>query len=258
MTLVVADEEAKQQLYEEVDNDGFKSVISKQEKRHRKKSHNSFSESQDKISLKPVIGEEWMIDDVGTIESSDEEDTAETSKTNASEGTTEHIPFKKEKIDTSIKPVIGEEWMIDDVGTMDSSDDDLEEEKLHRPLALPMPSYSDIASKEKTYLSQDENQQPAASVIAAQGPHLTLVVADEKEKQQSDVEVDSDGFKSVISKQEKRIRKKSHNSFSEKLDQGPPKPVIGMEWMIDDVGTIESSDDEEVIVESVNVIATNE
>ena len=248
MTLVVAHEEEKQQLQEEVDNDGFKSVISKQEKRHRKKSHNSFSESLDKISLKPVIGEEWMIDDVGTIESSDEE---ETSEIYASEGTAGH---KEEKVETSMKPVIGEEWMIDDVGTMESSDD--EEEKAYKPLALPMPSYSDIASKEKTYNSQDENQQPAASVIAALGPHLTLVVADEKEKPQSDVEVD--GFKSVISKQEKRIRKKSHNSFSEKLEQGPPKPVIGMEWMIDDVGTIESSDDEEVIVESVKVIAVNE
>merc|ERR1740128_1481303 len=134
--------------------------------------------------------------------------------------------------------------MIEDVGTMESSDE--EEERAKKPLALPMPSYSEIASKVKTYISKDEQQQAAASVIAAPGPHVTLVVAEEEENQQINDEVDDNGFKSVISKQDKRLRKKSQNSFSENLDQNLTNPVIGEEWMIDDVGTMESSDDEEV------------
>merc|ERR1712228_1025788 len=76
-------------------------------------------------SNKPSISEDWMIDDVGTIESSDEE-------SDRKDVTSENIPVKMDetKVEkevsqpTSNKPSISEDWMIDDVRTIVSSYDE--------------------------------------------------------------------------------------------------------------------------------------
>merc|ERR1711973_231783 len=80
------------------------------------------------IVSKPTISEDWMIDDVGTIESTDEEDCevkVDISKTEKKEDakTTEHITTT-EPASVATKPTISEDWMIDDVGTIESSDEE--------------------------------------------------------------------------------------------------------------------------------------
>merc|ERR1711915_1020805 len=76
-------------------------------------------------SNKPSISEDWMIDDVGTIESSDEEsDRRHVTSEDIAVKMNETKVVKEVSQPTSNKPSISEDWMIDDVGTMESSDDE--------------------------------------------------------------------------------------------------------------------------------------
>merc|ERR1711915_92061 len=135
------------------------------------------------------------------------------------------------------------------------------------PLALPRPSYSSIASKEVNKPANDEEQNPAESVIDVPEQHKTLIVGDEYEIIEQ--EVDEEGFTPVLSKSGRRSRKSSRLSLSDKneskqavniLDSksvdsnrnemlketNQSKLSISDDWMIDDVGTIETSHDEEI------------
>merc|ERR1711915_269688 len=82
------------------------------------------------------------------------------------------------------------------------------------PLALPRPSYSSIASKEVTKPANDEEQNPAESVISVPEQHKTLIVGDEQEIIEQ--EVDEEGFTPVLSKSGRRSRKSSRLSLSDK------------------------------------------
>merc|ERR1711962_849968 len=127
---------------------------------------------------------------------------------------------------------------MDDVGGIESSDDEECIKKKETPLlALPKPEYSSIAAKlPEPEVSMEQQQQPD-EVLPAHGVHETLVVSIEQKK--VECRTDAEGFTPVSSK---KTRKSSSNSFTE-----PTKPTISDDWMIDDVGAIESSDDEECI-----------
>merc|ERR1711976_561716 len=94
--------------------------------------------------------DDWMIDDVGAMESSDEEKEAK-SEINLKEAAKDDN--KPSSVESKKGLVYSDNWMIDDVGAIDSSDEEpvadqrpkvSEETKF---LALKAPSYSDIASK---------------------------------------------------------------------------------------------------------------
>merc|ERR1711962_160533 len=136
------------------------------------------------------------------------------------------------------KPTISDDWMIDDVGAIESSDDEECIKKKETPmLALPKPEYSSIAAKLPEPEVSMEQQQQTDEVLPAHGVHETLVVSIEEKK--VECRTDVEGFTPISSK---KTRKSSINSFIE-----PTKPAISDDWMIDDVGAIESSDDEEFI-----------
>merc|ERR1712042_389352 len=151
------------------------------------------------------------------------------------------VPSKKTRKSSSnsftepTKPTISDDWMIDDVGAIESSDDEESIKKKEIPiLALPKPEYSSIAAKlPEPEVSMEQQQQPA-EVLPAHGVHETLVVSIEEEK--VECKTDAEGFTHVSSK---KTRKSSSNSFTE--------PTISDDWMIDDVEAIESSDEEECI-----------
>merc|ERR1712212_1345114 len=133
---------------------------------------------------------------------------------------------------------ISDDWMIDDVGAIESSDDEECIKKKETPmLALPKPEYSSIAAKlPEPEVSMEQLQQPA-EVLPVHGVHQTLVVSNEEEK--VECKTDAEGFTHVLSK---KIRERSSNSCTK-----PTKPTISDDWMIDNVGAIESSDDEQSI-----------
>merc|ERR1712212_455615 len=172
---------------------------------------------------------------MGTLVVSIEEERVE-SKTDA-EGFTP-IPSKKTRKSSSnsftepTKALISDDWMIDDVGAIESSDDEECIKKKENPmLALPKPEYSSIAAKvPEPEVSMEQQQQPT-EVLPVHGVHETLVVSIEEEK--VECKTDAEGFTPVPSK---KTRKSSSNSFTE-----PTNPTISDDWMIDDVGAIESS-----------------
>merc|ERR1711972_1029871 len=143
--------------------------------------------------------------------------------------------------------------MIDDVGTIESSEDEESDVKL----ALPMPTYSAIAAKEAIPDVMEEDQKEAEQVIPVSGPHQTLIVCDDDNMVPE--EVDEEGFKAVMSKSQKRSRNSSRISVSDSSGVSkhvesnlsetkvPVKSEISEDWMID-VGTIDSSDDEEELL----------
>merc|ERR1711962_1536862 len=145
-----------------------------------------------------------------------------------------------------VKSEISEDLMIDDVGTIESSED----EESDTQLALPMPTYSAIASKEAIPDVMEEDQKEAEQVIPVSGPHQTLIVCDDDKIVPEDV--DEEGFKAVLNKSQKRSRNSSRISVSDSSGASkhvesslPVKSEMCEDWMIDDVGTIESSDDED-------------
>jgi len=299
VTLIVAvDEHLKGK--NNVDEDGYQPVVNKKERQTRKVSDSLFPSSEDmQISeaitqkdsgFKPEqsgneISDSWMIDDVGTIESSDEEEENikstikamdQQSKTEINKDLKNYKNYKSQEI--------SDDWMVDDVGIIESSDiegDDAETnvsliqnkfsksdsikqtkssiEQNEVMLALPQPTYSSIAAIEVSSNSlQDEQKKPDA-VISVPGPHVTLIVAvDEHLKGKNNV--DKDGYQPVVNKKERQTRKVSDSLFPSSEDMQISEAILqkdsgfkseqsGKEisdsWMVDDVGTIESSDDEE-------------
>merc|ERR1719312_2286081 len=93
-----------------------------------------------------------------------------------------------------------------------------------------------MAAKVPESVILDEQQKQPTETIPAQGAHETLVVSIEEKDKVEDI-IDSEGFTPLVTR---RSRKSSRNSFTE-----TSKQEIMYDWMIDDVGTIESSDEEE-------------
>ncbi|XP_023348442.1 uncharacterized protein LOC111717154 isoform X2 [Eurytemora carolleeae] len=299
VTLIVAvDEHLKGK--NNVDEDGYQPVVNKKERQPRKVSDSLFPSSEDmQISeaitqkdsgFKPEqsgneISDSWMIDDVGTIESSDEEEENikstikamdQQSKTEINKDLKNYKNYKSQEI--------SDDWMVDDVGIIESSDEEgndaesnvsLIQNKFSKSdsmkqtkssieqnevmLALPQPTYSSIAAIEVSSNSlQDEQKKPDA-VISVPGPHVTLIVAvDEHLKGKNNV--DEDGYQPVVNKKERQTRKVSDSLFPSSEDMQISEAILqkdsgfkseqsGKEisdsWMVDDVGTIESSDEEE-------------
>ena len=209
-------------------------------------------------NVRPEISDDWMVDDVGIIESSDEEEDIIPS--------IKEVKIDKKQEKGKVSHEISNDWMNDDVGTMElseSDDDNISaKSKINQDevrLALPQPTYSSIAAKEVSSTTlQDEQKKPDA-VISVPGPHVTLIVAAD-EHLNSKNNVDEDGYQPVVNKKERQTRKFSDSLFASsedlqkseaisqkdsdvKLEQ--PGKEISDSWMIDDVVTIESSDDEE-------------
>ena len=166
--------------------------------------------------------QDWMIDDVGAIEDSDEEDPKddkieETTKTKCEE--------KRQAVNYS------EYWMIDDVGIIESSDEEWVKEtpknknnvinsnKVTTPLALPAPKYSDIASKLPNVIANEEEQKSASEVIAVGCQYKPIIYTEEKVE--SNKIYDPQGYTSVI-----RKRKKSSRVYLEKYEFEDTKEKI--------------------------------
>ena len=310
VTLIVAvDEHSKGK--NNVDEDGYQPVITKKVRQTKKSIENNFSVSTDESfnttenmqkceaitqkdsSFKPEqpgneISDSWMIDDVGTIESSDEEEENIKPRIKAMD------QQSKTEINKDLKNCkkykcqeISNDWMIDDVGIIESSDiegDDAESnvslnqnkltsitetqslmEQNEVMLALPQPTYSSITAKEVSSNTWQEEQKKPDAVISIPGPHVTLIVAADEHLKVATC-VDEEGYEQVFTKKNKIMNKISTNSLSEPDEkkntevkdetktyeteqQEHSRTEISEDWMIDDVGCIESSDEEEIIFE---------
>jgi hypothetical protein len=182
---------------------------------------NESTNINDKIkqgTSKPLIGEEWMIDDVGTMESSDDEEIIQSTKVDSTKQEDNPVLKMEIKKETPVKPVIGEEWMIDDVGTIESSDDE------------------DIVEESKRV---DSKQQEPVPVHTVEQNTVKPIIGEEWM-------IDDVGTMSSSDEEEVIVESIKVIEANIPVDDNTSKPVIGEKWMIDDVGTMESSDEEEV------------
>merc|ERR1711915_173933 len=249
-TLIVGDEQKI--LEQEVDEERFIPVLSKSGRRSGKSSRLSLSDKNESKEMgdieelksvqdsnreeiikevyqsKPSIREDWMIDDVGTIESSDEESEKKDFTNEKVVAMVDETKVVKEvSHQTSSKPSISEDWMIDDVGTIESSDE--ESDRSHV-------TSEDIAVKMDETKVVKEVSQPTSNKPSISEDWMIDDVGTMESSDDEEIPTNTDfEFKDV----------KSINE----LDKETKKPSISEDWMIDDVGTIESSDEEEVMEE---------
>merc|ERR1711973_313716 len=97
---------------------------------------------------------------VGTMDTSDEEDDKEVQQKKSEQDQTlssGKVELKQTNVEQESKPTISDDWMIDDVGTIESTDD--ESEMPSKPLSIKQPSYSDIASKEPVIDIKEERRK---------------------------------------------------------------------------------------------------
>ena len=102
---------------------------------------------------------------------------------------------EKEKVTKKNNPELDYSmgWADDDVGTMDSSEDEGDVAKPeNKPLALTAPKYSEIASKLPKLTEKTEMQKEPQKVISIDSHHKPIIVTEEPEKK-IPVE-DGDGF----------------------------------------------------------------
>merc|ERR1712013_550085 len=95
-------------------------------------------------------------------------------------------------------------WMNDDVGSIDSDD-----EVTTKPLALTAPSWADVASKENTTASKEEElpKPPEIVPLKSSKPETMILEAKGEEKVAQDLDIDSEGFKEAVSRKTKKERR---------------------------------------------------
>jgi hypothetical protein len=217
----------------DVDSDGFRKVIS------RKTSQTTSKE--DVIKKEPLVPESNI------------------SKPTETKNTGISLPIAE----------MTDNWMDDDVIGSIESDEDEENQKSHNiadsqsPLALTQPSYANIASLEVSHAAM-ESELPSPGDIIAVKPATSkplVINVEEKTVISEEGDVDSDGFRKVISrktsqttskedviKKEPLVPESNISKPTETKNTGISLPIAEMtdNWMDDDViGSIESDEDEE-------------
>merc|ERR1711973_365281 len=86
-------------------------------------------------------------------------------------------PVEEERVSKKEDVTISDDWMIEDVGTIESTDDESKnDDAQNKPLSLAQPLYSDIASKEAVSIIENEKQKTPDPIITIKGSHETLII----------------------------------------------------------------------------------
>merc|ERR1711892_668238 len=189
--------------------------------------------------------EDWMIDDVGTMDSDSEEESEQ--KKDVSLTPVE----EKRETPKETKPIIAglpmddasEAWMIDDVGTMDSDSEDEQKSTLENPQET-------IAITEEKIKDTPKETKPLIAGLPMDDSSDAWMIDDVgtmDSDSEDEIEVTTVYAKGNIEAHTEKINDAPRETKA--AITGLPMEDASDAWMNDDVGTIDSDSDDEMEVE---------